>query len=111
MIQSSPQIIIPQSRPKEDKGWWDTLERNIRLGIGREKVLQQQELADTAKAEREISRRTVNGLGQLRMTIPTSIYLHWHLSEPGCWNDKKFKDEFYRDNPEVRASRPERKYY
>ena len=111
MVTTSPQIIIPKTPPADDRGWWDTLERNIRLGIGREKVLQEAQMQDAAKAEREIERRTVNGLGQLKMVIPTSVYLQWHLSNPGCWNDKKFKADFYRDNEACRASRPVKKYY
>ena len=110
MVQSSPQIIIPTTRPKGDTAWWHTLEKNIRLGIGREKVLQEQQLTDVARAEAEVQRKTVNGLGQLSMIIPQSVYLHWHLSEPGCWNDKEFKRKFRSDNAQVRASKPEKKY-
>ena len=111
MITTSPQVIVPKTRPLEDKGWWTALERSIRLGINKEKVLQEQQMRDTARAEALIERKTVNGLGQLSMVIPPSVYLQWHLSEPGCWNDKKFKADFYRDNPECRASRPVKKYY
>lgn len=104
-------VIIPKTPPKEDKWWWQEVERNIRLGIGREKVLAQQEMAAIKKAQEAMDFKTVDGLGQLSMVIPLNTYLRWHQQEEGCWNDKAFKREFYRDNPEVRAKRPVKKYY
>jgi hypothetical protein len=103
-------IIIPKTRPKEDTAFWDGIERSIRLGLNKEKVLAEQRQRETARYEAMIPRQTVDGLGQLTAVIDLQTYLRWHHYQPGCWNDKKFGKEFVRDNPAVRAARPERKY-
>lgn len=103
-------IIIPKGRPKEDTSFWQTIERNIRLGIGQEKVLQKQRMIEVARLEAMIPRKTVEGLGQLVGIIDEEVYQRWHAFDRGCWSDKKFKREFFRDNPEYRASRPVKKY-
>lgn len=111
MVQAAPTVIIPKFRPKEDKAWWDTLSRNIVLGIGREKVLQENRMKDNARLERMTARKTVDGLGQLTAIIDLENYLRWDQQNPGCWGDKQFSREYIRDNEEVRANRPEKKYY
>lgn len=105
-----PDVIIPKFRPKEDKGWWDTVIRNIHLGIGKEKVLIEQRQKEIAEAEKYMKRKTVDGLGQLIGVIDLKTYLLWDQDQRGCWSDKKFKREFFRDNPDARATRPEKKY-
>jgi len=104
-------VIIPKTRPSEDKNWWTVVERNLRLGIGQEKVLAEQRQRETARLEAMIPRKTVDGLGQLTAIIDSETYLRWHHDQPGCWNDKRWGREFLRDNPQVRANRPEKKFY
>lgn len=103
-------IIIPKFRPKEDRGWWDRVMTGIHLGIGQEKVLQEQRMKDNARLEAMTPRKTVDGLGQLTAVIDLQNYLRWEQANPGCWSDKTFGREYLRDNPEVRARRPEKKY-
>ena len=110
-MTTSPNIIIPSTRPQEDRCFWDTIERNIRLGIGKEKVLQEQRMRENARYEAMIPRKTVEGLGQLTAVFDLQNYIRWEQDMPGCWGDKSFSREFIRDNPEVRAARPEKKYY
>lgn len=110
MIQTSPTVIIPKFRPKTDTAWWDTIERNMRMGWGRKMVLKENEMKDTARLEAMTPRKTVDGLGQLVGIIDQELYLRWHLQEEGCWNDRNFKRKFLMDNPEFKANRPERKY-
>lgn len=105
------QLIIPKFRPADDRGWWQTIERNMRLGIGKEKVLQEQRMKDNARLEAMTPRKTVEGLGQLTAVFDLQNYLRWDAEHPGCWGDKQFGREFIRDNPEVRAARPEKKFY
>ena len=104
-------IIIPKFRPREDKGWWDAVLKGIHLGIGKEKVLAEQRQRETARLEAMIPRKTVDGLGQLTAIIDSETYLRWNHDQPGCWNDKRWGREFLRDNPQVRANRPDKKYY
>jgi len=73
-------------------------------------VLKENAMKDAARLEAMTPRKTVEGLGQLVGIIDQELYLRWHLQEEGCWNDKNFKRKFLADNPEFKASRPERKY-
>lgn len=111
MVAAGTQIIVPKSRPKEDRGFWETLERNIRLGVGKEKVLLQQQMAENARLERMIGRKVVNGLGQLTAVIPARLYFRWNDYQPGIWNDRKEANKIIRDTPEIQAARPDKKYY
>jgi hypothetical protein len=110
MLTTGTNLIIPKFRPKEDKGWWQTIERNMRLGIGREHVLTANRMKDNARLEAMTPRKTVEGLGQLTAIIDLQNYLRFDEMHRGCWNDKAFGREYLRDNPEARASRPEKKY-
>ena len=108
---AAPQVIIPKFAPKEDKGFWERLMRDVQLGFGLEKLKQREHLKRLAASEQGERRKTVDGLGQLKAIIPMDVYLRWDQAERGCWSSKKFKREFYRDNPEVLAARPDKKYY
>jgi hypothetical protein len=108
---AAPQVIIPKFRPKEDKAWWETVMRQVLHGEGLEKLREKQEIKRIAQREQYEKRKTVDGLGQLKAEIPITTYLRWHESHPGCWSDSRFRREFYRDNPELIAARPEKKYY
>jgi hypothetical protein len=111
MVETAPQVFIPKFRPAEDKGWWKAICRQMLHGEGLEKLQERREMAAIAQAERMTERKTVNGLGQLKAVIPLKTYLRWDAAERGCWNDAAFKREFYRDNPDVIAARPGKKYY
>lgn len=104
-------IIIPKFRPREDKGWWDAVMKGIHLGIGKEKVLQEQRMKDNARLEAMTPRKTVEGLGQLTAIFDLQNYLRWEQEHPGFWGNKQDSSKFIRDNPIVRASRPEKKYF
>jgi hypothetical protein len=110
MVSTGPNLIIPKFRPKEDKAWWDGVMRGIHLGIGKEKVLQENRMKDNARMEAMTPRKTVEGLGQLTAVFDLQNYLRWDQAERGCWGNKQFVREYLRDNPEARAARPERKY-
>jgi len=113
MVESAPQVFIPKFRPAEDKGWWQALCRQMLHGEGLEKLQERREMAAIAQAERVTERKTVDGLGQLKAVIPLKTYLRWNESNPGCWgaDAKDFRQEFYRDNKELLAARPVKKYY
>ena len=111
MVEAAPEVFIPKFRPAEDKGWWQSLMRQVIHGQGLEKLKERQEAAAIAKAEQTAERKTVDGIGMLKAEIPITTYLRWHDAERGCWADKRFRQEFYRDNPELLAARPVKKYY
>jgi hypothetical protein len=45
----------------------------------------------------------MEGLGQLKASIPARDYFRWHQFKPGCWGDKSFIKEYLRDNPSFKA--------
>ena len=55
------------------------------------------------KENREMGSARVDGLGQLKATIPARDYFRWHQAERGCWGDKQFIKEWVRDNPDHKA--------
>jgi hypothetical protein len=111
MVEAAPSVFIPKFRPQSDKGWWQAICRQMLHGEGLEKLKERQEAAAIAKAEQTAERKTVDGLGMVKAEIPILTYLRWHESNPGCWGDKQFRREFYRDNKELLAARPVKKYY
>ena len=44
-----------------------------------------------------------DGLGQLKLVVPAREWHRWNNEKPGCWMDKQFVDEFFRDNPHLRG--------
>ena len=55
-------------------------------------------------AEIQQERRTVHGIGRLRMQISPTAYHYWGKRLGyDCWRDKQFLREFERDNPECRV--------
>lgn len=79
------------------------LERELRLGFQLEKATAEQR----QKGVRRINRdevKAVEGLGSLEARIDTSAYHYWGQREGyGCWQDKAFKREFLRDNPQSKV--------
>ena len=108
---AAPQVIIPKFPPQDNKAFWHSLMRQVIHGEGLEKLREKQEITRIAQREQYEKRKTVDGLGQLKAEIPITTYLRWHHAQPGCWADKSFRKEFYRDNKELLAARPEKKYY
>lgn len=46
----------------------------------------------------------LNSLGQPKFEIPTEIFLQMErVFGHGCWNDKGFRDSFFKKNPQFRC--------
>lgn len=49
--------------------------------------------------------RHVDGMGEMRASIPATAYHHWGQQEGyEVWQDKKFVKKYLQDNPEVRVN-------
>lgn len=59
--------------------------------------------AQIGRALDTIGSFAVPGLGQRTGVIDMRTFLRWHQQHPGCWNDKGFREEFLRDNPQCAA--------
>ena len=78
------------------------IERELRLGWHFERVMTRARQKEIAKAQME--RKTVEGLGQVMMSVDPTAYHFWGQKLGyQCWKDKTFRREFARDNPEVRV--------
>lgn len=52
----------------------------------------------------EVDRKSIDGIGRLRMRIDPTLYHYWgHKLGYDCWKDSQFLREVERDNPEVRV--------
>lgn len=79
----------------------------LRKEVPKEKLRHFEEAAKTAALERKLgipanSKLTIEGIGQRKLHIPQRTFFRWNREHPGCWQNKEFVDEFYRDNPECR---------
>ena len=85
----------------------------IKDGLHIEKVLMQEQMARNAKYEEAITdARTVDGLGQRTGVIPARVYFRWiHQEGVDFWRDPKNRERFFRENPECRAAKPQKKYF
>ena len=78
--------------------------KELSSGIQREWVtagIQQQRIA---KDSHQVDRRSIDGVGRLRMRVDPTMYHAWGTKYGyGCWKDSQFLREVERDNPEVRV--------
>ena len=77
------------------------LEKHLRYEVDLEKYEAKKRELECGKQNGEGGQ--VEGLGQLKGTIPAREYFRWLQSERGCWGDKSFVNEFFRDNPSFKA--------
>ena len=83
------------------------LERELRWEVSSEKLGYYERLRKAKEADRLTvgDKKWVEGIGQRILDIDARTYFRWQQSHEGCWEDKQFIKEFYRDNPECRADR------
>jgi len=108
----SPQIIVPEYSERSPSfqrtaDWLFRSEEGVKRMVEYQKQRWKEFMLQNAKDRQGERLKTVEGLGQEVATIPLHFFLKWAETEPGCWKDKRFVKEFIRDNPEVKASRPE----
>jgi len=83
------------------------VEWELRQEVPKEKLRHYEDAAKTAAVERKLgipsdARLKIEGIGQRKLHIPMRTFFRWNREYPGCWQNKQFVDEFYRDNPECR---------
>lgn len=60
--------------------------------------------ARIAEATQRIEHAAIQGVGEMKMRIDPHAYHYWgQRLGYDCWHDKAFRDEYARDNPEVRV--------
>ena len=71
-------------------------------GLHAEEVMARQTMRAIEEANERIGAAAIEGIGQKMMSMDANLYFWWAIREPGCWQDKGFRREILRDNPEVR---------
>jgi len=82
------------------------LEKELRGYVDHEKVKHQLNAVAKQRMEQALgpkAKKWVDGLGELKLTVPARTFFRWAQQYPGCWRDKGFVDEFHRDNVECRG--------
>ena len=96
-------VFIPQFKEGNGSAFMKNLERYLKYEVDLEKHEAAVRNEMVRKENREIGSAKVDGLGQLKATIPAREYFRWHQAERGCWGDKQFIKEWVRDNPDHKA--------
>ena len=97
------EIFIPKWQPSQGNGsqFMKNLDKHLRYEVDLEKYEAKKRELECGKENGEGGQ--VEGLGQLKGTIPAREYFRWHQDKQGCWGDKQFTNEFFRDNPHLKA--------
>jgi hypothetical protein len=105
------EIFIPKWSKAEGNGsqFMKNLEKHLRYEVDLEKY-------EAKKREIEVGQENqqgnqVDGLGQLKASIPAREYFRWEQFKPGCWGDKQFVNEMLRDNPAFKAKSLKKKTF
>ena len=91
-------VFIPQFKEGNGSAFMKNLERYLKYEVDLEKHEAAVRDEMVRKENREIGNAKVDGLGQLKATIPAREYFRWHQQERGCWSDRQFVNQWVRDN-------------
>lgn len=62
-----------------------------------------------AEANARLEHCAVEGVGQHTMSVDADVWHSWNAAEPGCWNDKSFRNWFAKKHPETTVPYTQRK--
>lgn len=96
-------IFLPKWKSGNGSSFMKNLDRYLRYEVDLEQHQATMRETMARQENRAIGKRMVDGLGEHKGAIPAREYFRWHQQERGCWGDKTFVKEFFRDNPELRA--------
>ena len=105
------EIFIPKWKDNQKNGsqFMKNLERHLRYEVDLEKYEHKKREIECGKENEQGG--MMEGVGQLKATIPARDYFRWMQCKPGCWSDKQFVDEYLRDNPACRTKSPDKKVF
>lgn len=97
-------IFLPKWNEKGNGSqFMKNLDRYLRYEVDLEKHEASMREQMMRKENEEMGVAKTEGLGQLKGSIPAREYFRWQQSHRGCWGDKSFIKEFFRDNPSFKA--------
>lgn len=87
---------IPQS-------FLDEFENEVLGTIPQEKAQADLRAASIGKMLLDDGPLVVEGLGQKLGEVDARTWFRWNSEFPGCWQNREFVHEFFKDNPQYRA--------
>ena len=96
-------VFIPKWKAGNGSAFMKNLERYLKYEVDLEQHEAAMRDAMARKENREMGSARVDGLGQLKATIPAREYFRWHQQERGCGGDRQFIKEWVSDNPDHTA--------
>ena len=103
------EIFIPKWKEGNGSTFMKNLERHLRYEVDLEKYEAKKREIECGKENEQGG--MMDGVGQLKATIPAREYFRWQQFKPGCWQDKQFVKEFLRDNPALKTKSFDKKTF
>ena len=106
LLRLSPlmsEIFIPKWKAGNGSAYMAGLERHIRHHVDLERHESSKRAQEANLEARTMGSAKSDGLGQLKLVVHAREWHRWNNEKPGCWQDKQFVDEFFRDNPHLRG--------
>ena len=97
------EVFIPKWKNGNGSSFMKGLERHIRHEVDLERYESSKRAQQANLEARTMGNAKADGIGQLKLVVPAREWHRWNNEKPGCWQDKQFVDEFYRDNPHFRG--------
>ena len=97
------EIFLPKWKNGNGSQFMRNLDRYLRYEVDKEKSELAMREAQCRKVNRDMGSAKMEGVGQLKGTIPARDFFRWQQFKPGCWGDKSFVKEYFRDNPSFKA--------
>jgi len=97
------EVFIPKWKDGNGSSFMKGLERHIRHEVDLERYESSKRAQEANLEARTMGSAHADGIGQLKLVVPAREWHRWNNEKPGCWQDKQFVDEFYRDNPHLRG--------
>ena len=103
------EILVPKWKEGNGSQFMKNLDRHLRYEVDLERYEAKKREIECGKENQHGG--VMDGVGQLKGTIPAREYFRWQQFKPGCWGDKEFVREFLRDNPSLRAKSFDKKTF
>ena len=100
-LNTMADIFLPKWKHGNGSQFMKNLDRHLRYEVDLEKYEAKKREIECGKENQHGGQ--IEGLGQLKGTVPAREYFRWHQYKQGCWGDKSFVNEFFRDNPAFKA--------
>lgn len=96
-------LLIPKWKDGNGSQFMKNLDRYLRYEVDLEEheAVMREKMA--MKENHNMGVAKMDGLGQLKASIPARDYFRWHQAERGCWGDKGFIKDYLNKNPNLKA--------